>query len=681
MAAKKRKTAKKTKTKKTVQRKNATQKKSAAKPKKTAAKKRTSRKTQARRFARLRFFGKWLFVLSVWAGIFLFGFILYYARDLPGTDDIVSVPARTGITILAHDGRSVGTYGGVRGQDVYADTLPAHLVNALLATEDRRFFSHFGLDMRGLARAFTRNLREGRISEGGSTITQQLAKNMFLSHDRTVKRKIQEALLALWLEQKFDKEEILTAYLNRVYFGAGAYGIDAAARTYFDKSAVALSLEESALLIGLLQAPSRYSPFSNPDLALRRTVTVLYAMADAGYLDRGQLDGVTAQNLPLRFVDARGDHADRHFMEWIADSIGGFVGTTGRNLVVTTTLDNAMQDNSAFLLRRMLDTHAQEKNAGEAAFLALSPDGAVRAMVGGRDYAQSRFNRAVQAERQPGSAFKPFIYLAALLQGMDVSSVIDDAPLTPEEAGGYTPENFAGRYYGPVTLEDALAFSLNTAAVRLMRRAGIGHVIAAARKAGITSEMRRDLSLALGSSEVTLMELTAAYAVFANGGFSVYPYAVLEIRDDAGQILYSRDAPEIERVFPARIIRRLDVMLETVVTRGTGRAAAVDGARVRGKTGTSQNARDAWFIGYTEDIVAGLWMGNDDGRPMTGVTGGTLPAQLWAEIIGGSDLTDLRYRPPTAEGEGIGGLLRRMFGGEEDGGASGFRGDNTERFN
>jgi penicillin-binding protein 1A len=687
MTQKKRKTAKKRTPKKTAARsKTATAakkpRKAPVKARKSVTKKKPSRKPAAHKASKLRLLGKWLFVLSIWAGMFLFCLILYYARDLPGSDDIVAVPARTGMTIIAHDGKTVGHYGGIKGNPVYADTLPAHVVNALLATEDRRFFTHFGIDPRGFARAMLRNLRERRLVEGGSTLTQQLAKNMFLSADKTVKRKIQEALLALWLEQKFEKEEILTAYLNRVYFGAGAYGIDSAARTYFNKSAVALNLEEGALLIGLLQAPSRYSPFNNPDLARKRTMRVLGAMVDAGYLNAGKIKGVTAQNLPLRFVNTFGDHEDRHFMDWIADSIGSFVGTTGRNLVVRTTIDAGLQNSAAQQLRHMLDENEKTHQLGEAAFVAMSPDGAVRAMVGGRDYAKSRFNRAVQAQRQPGSAFKPFVYLAALLRGMEPQDKVRDEPFTASEAGGYRPENFAGRYYGSVTLEQALAKSLNTAAVRVTQQAGIGNVLAVARRAGITTPLRRDLSLALGSSEVTLLDMVTAYAVFANSGRAVYPYAVLEIRDEDGQILFTRENAPRDRLFPQAAIRRLDRMLLAVTDEtGTGHNAGASGLAVRGKTGTSQDARDAWFVGYTPDIVAGVWMGNDDGRPMKNVTGGGLPAKLWGDIFAVTDMRGLRYVAPRSEsGGGIGGLIR-LFGGSDRNDGPVIRGDNTERFN
>lgn len=678
MTQKKRKTAAKRTPKKTAARKKAVT--TAKKPQKAAAKKKLPRKAASHKLSMLRLLGKWLFVLSIWAGILLFCLVLYYARDLPGSDDIVAVPERTGMTVLAHDGKTIGHYGGIKGNPVYADTLPAHVVNALLATEDRRFFKHFGIDPRGFARAMLRNIKARRLVEGGSTLTQQLAKNMFLSADKTVKRKIQEALLALWLEQKFEKEEILTAYLNRVYFGAGAYGIDSAARTYFNKSAVALNLEEGALLVGLLKAPSRYSPFSNPDLARKRTMTVLGAMVDAGYLNAEKMKGVTAQNLPLRFVNTFGDHEDRHFMDWLADSIGSFVGTTGRNLVVRTTIDAALQNSAAQQLRHMLDEKGKEYHLGEAAFVAMSPDGAVRAMVGGRDYATSRFNRAVQAQRQPGSAFKPFVYLAALLSGMDPRDRVEDAPFTAGEAGGYRPENFAGRYYGTVTLEQALAKSLNTATVRVMQQAGISNVLAVARRAGISTPLRRDLSLALGSSEVTLLELVTAYAHFANSGMAVYPYAVLEISDEDGRVLFTRENPPRERLFPQAAVRKLDHMMAGVTDEGgTGYSAASSGLAVRGKTGTSQDFRDAWFIGYSPDIVAGVWMGNDDGSPMKNVTGGSLPAQLWAGIFAGTDLRGLRYAPPRHEDGGIGGLIRLFGGGEGDGPV--IRGDNTERFN
>lgn len=406
---------------------------------------------------------------------------------------------------------------------------------------------------------------------------------------------------------------------------------------------------------------------------------VLGAMVDAGYLSADKIKGVTAQNLPLRFVNTFGDHEDRHFMDWLADSIGSFVGTTGRNLVVRTTIDAGLQNSAAQQLRHMMNEKEKAHQLGEAAFVAMSPDGAVRAMVGGRDYATSRFNRAVQAQRQPGSAFKPFVYLAALLTGMEPWNKIEDAPFTAGEAGGYRPENFAARYDGMVTLEQALAKSLNSAAVRVMQQAGIGNVLAVARRAGISTPLRRDLSLALGSSEVTLLDMVTGYAVFANTGRAVYPYAVLDIRDENGQLLFTRESPPRERLFPAAAIRKLDRMLLAVTDEGgTGHNAAVSGLDVRGKTGTSQDARDAWFVGYSPDIVAGVWMGNDDGSPMKNVTGGSLPALLWGNILAGTDMRGLRYVPPHNEDSGIGGLIR-LFGGA--GGGPVIRGDNTERFN
>ena len=665
--------------------------KTKAKPQKRATAKTTTRKTAARKTqprktaprkprkkakspSKLRLLFRALFVIGIWSAILLSAVVLYYAHDLPGVDDIADVPRKSSIKILGHDNSVIGNYGGVKGNPIQSEQLPEHVLNALVATEDRRFFKHSGIDALGIARAMWRNLNAGRFVQGGSTITQQLAKNMFLTADKTIERKIKEAMLSTWLEQKLTKEEILSAYLNRVYFGAGAYGIDAAARTYFNKAAYSLTLEEGALLVGLLKAPSRYSPFSNPDLAIKRTKTVLHAMNDAGYLSNAQIRKLSSGPLPIRIINGKTSSPDKYFIDWVVNNIGSFVGATGRDIIVKTTLDAELQTNATFKTKQMFDTYGKTHDVTQAAFLAMTPDGAIRAMVGGKDYNTSRFNRATQAYRQPGSAFKPFVYLAGILQGYGPRHKIEDAPI---RTGSYKPKNFADRYYGTVSVETALAKSLNTATIRLMEQTGIGSVIRVAKKAGLTSTLRRDMSLALGSSEVSLLELTSAYAVFANGGYAVYPFAITQITDKEGYILFQRDPLMSEQVFPRRTISKLDKMLTTTVREGTGKRAQIPNRHVRGKTGTSQDSRDAWFMGYTDNLVAGVWMGNDNNRPMKDVTGGNLPAELWGTIVQtapGRQFTP--YHQNRNKGEG---LFQRLFQPSQNNPQ--IRGDNRQRFN
>lgn len=634
-----------------------------------------------------RLLGQSLALLMIWGGLALLFVLAWYGHDLPDVDKAVQVERRPAVTLVAADGTPFHRFGDLRGATVRVEDLPPHLVNALIATEDSRFYYHFGIDPIGIARAMYINWRAGRYVQGGSTLTQQLVKNLFLTPEQTLKRKIQEAMLAVWLERRYSKNQILTAYLNRVYLGAGTFGVDAAARTYFDKPATALNLRESAIIVGLLKAPSRYAPTASEDRAMQRAAVVLSEMLEQGYITQAQARAAL-QAPPAR--EKSGSEGDgRYFAAWVADQVASFIGPDHGDLVVYTTFDRATQQAAETRIKEMLATNGEKSHVSQAAAVLMSPDGAVKALVGGRDYDSSQFNRATQALRQPGSSFKPILYLAALEAGWTADSHILDAPY---RKGKWEPGNYEGRYRGEVTLRDALAFSINTAAVRLLESIGVDRARGMAKRLGITSPMRRDLSLALGTSEATLLEMTGAYATLANAGRSVIPYAILEIRDANGQPLYQRRGSAAGYAVSGPDVQAMTRLLLGPVTYGTGKAAQLD-RMVAGKTGTTQDYKDAWFIGFTADLVGGVWMGNDDNSPMKKVTGGGLPAHLWHDIMADAhqglpprDLPGLSSQPdqvpmvaqnstqpatptqepvPTQEGDPIADLLRKLQAGGE----------------
>lgn len=590
-----------------------------------------SRKNRFRKHAASSFRDllKWGFTLGLWGLCALLVICIYYSFNLPEIKEVTEFKKKPTIIIYDSSNRVIARYGDLKGQAVKVETLPPNLVNAVLAIEDRRFYDHFGLDPRGFARAMLTNLVEGQFVQGGSTITQQLAKNVFLTADKKVSRKIQEAILALWLERNFTKDQILNAYLNRVYLGAGAYGMDAAARIYFDKPAAKVDLQEAAILAGLLKAPSRYSPATNPDLAVKRGQMVLQAMLEAGYINEKQSHALDDFQL-ISYNKPQTTENVRYFTDWVVDQMDDYIGTTENDLNVHTTLSIDLQKKAESAIEARLGPVSEERKIGQAAFVSMSLDGAIRVMTGGRSYAQSQFNRAVQAKRQPGSAFKPFVYLAALETGLEPYTKVLDAPI---EIGNYSPDNYESGYEGEVTLALALAKSLNTATVRVMQHTGVSPVIALARRLGVTSDLRPDMSLALGSSEMTLMELTAAYAGIANGGYAIWPYAIEKIDDDNGHVYYQRETAMYTQVVNETAVKNLTGMMKGVIDFGTGRNAALDGRDAAGKTGTSQDFRDAWFMGFTSDLVAGVWIGNDDNSPMKGVTGGSFPALIWHDYM------------------------------------------------
>ncbi len=571
----------------------------------------------------------WTALVALWAGIGGAGVIAYYTYTLPDIRSLEAPTRRPSIALMSADGVVFASFGDLVGETLRLEDLPPALPLAVMATEDRRFQSHPGVDPVGLMRALIANLRAGYVRQGGSTITQQLAKNLFLSPERTFKRKMQETLLAVWLERKFTKAQILTLYLNRVYLGAGAYGVDAASRRYFGQSARKATLWQSAMLAGLLKAPSRFNPIADPDAAAERTRQVLANMVAAGFLTQGQAAAVAqpAMGRPVA-VAAMGSSA-RYYADWIMDQVQGFVGFTDRDLVIVTTLDPRLQRLAEDKLALALDIDGTAANVRQAALVAMAPDGAVRALVGGADYAQSQFNRATQAMRQPGSAFKPVVYLAALQSGYKPDDKFTDAPYS---IGGWSPRNYEGTYRGQVTLREALAYSINTVAAQLVEKVGPRRVVAMAHRLGITSDLKPDASLALGSYEVTPLELTAAFAALANGGEATLPYGIREIRDPDGKVLYRRSGSGLGRVAQRTEVAAMDDMLGSALSYGTGKAAKLD-RPAAGKTGTTSDYRDAWFMGFTADLVTGVWVGNDDNKPMKQVTGGGMPARLWRDFM------------------------------------------------
>lgn len=573
---------------------------------------------------------KWSALGLLWVAFGLVLLLAYWAYELPDVDTALAEARPPVVTILDRHRLQLATLGGRGGAWVARDAMPPALVQAVLAIEDRRFYDHNGVDVWGVLRAIVTNIREGEMVQGGSTITQQLAKNLFLKPDRTLKRKVQEAMLAYGLEDRLSKDDILEQYLNRVYLGSGAYGVEAAARRYFGKPVDDISLAQAALLAGLLKAPSSWSPLNNRDAANGRTGVVLDAMVEAGYLTPEDRDRA---GLPLIAPRPAGDSAG-YFADWIAAHLPDVVGEITQDMTVRTTFDPVVQAAGQRALAHALDGVPADWKVSQGAIVAMSPDGAVRAMVGGRDYRRSDYNRAVVAERQPGSAFKLFVYLAALEAGLTPESRMRDSPVILE---GWAPKNYSGAYQGSMDLRTAFAKSVNTVAVKVAERADRTNVIDAAGRLGITTPIVKQPSTALGTTEVRLLDLTAAYAVIAHEGLAATPYGIAQVTAQDGATLYNHEADQ-RRMISAIHAAQMRSMLRSVVTNGTGRAAGLSNGFVAGKTGTSQGSRDAWFIGFTdtpprEPLVAGVWVGNDDASPMTRITGGGLPARIWKDFM------------------------------------------------
>ena len=571
----------------------------------------------------------WTAVAAI-IGIGLIGSVVaYYASKLPPMADWTVPPRAANVRILAADGQLISNHGDSAGEALTLAQMPPYLPEAVISIEDRRFYWNFGIDPIGLVRAAIVNLRAGHIVEGGSTLTQQLAKNLFLKPERTFERKVQEMIMAVWLQLHLSKNQILTLYLNRVYFGSGAYGVDAAAHRYFGKSARNITLAEAATLAGMLKAPATYSPATHPAASEARMQTVLTAMQDAGYLTGRQAS--LAMSMPVAAVHDVAGGSGRYVADWVMDRLPQYVGgQIDQDIIVDTTIDLAMQTAADTAISDTLAEGGAKYGVGQAALVAIAPNGAVKAMVGGRDYKTSPFNRAVDAHRQPGSAFKPFVYLTALEDGMIPKLVVVDQPVSID---GWKPENYTRHYKGPVTLRTALADSLNSVSAQLTQMVTPQAVAATARRLGIVSPLMATPSIALGTSEVTPLELTAAYVPFSNGGRGIIPYAIKRITTAKGKVLYERSGTGPGQVVDPTYVGMMNSMLSQTVIDGTGTKARIQGWPVAGKTGTSQQFRDAWFIGYTGALTAGVWFGNDNNTPTKHATGGSLPAIAWQRFM------------------------------------------------
>ncbi|MBO4284927.1 MAG: PBP1A family penicillin-binding protein [Alphaproteobacteria bacterium] len=592
---------------------------------KTKARKRTkTRKTKKKTLRRF------LIKAALWCLCFFFIalgiFVFYCYETLPDIDVALSKTRQPSTTIIAENGNEIHTFGNSFAEVIYLKDLPSYVPKAIIDVEDRRFYSHFGFDIIGFVRAMATNVFKRRYAQGASTITQQVAKNLFLTPKKNLKRKVQELLLAFWLEKKFSKEQILTLYLNRVYLGAGTYGIEAASNRYFAKSSRDLSLKEAAVLAGMLKAPSRYNPIYSKQNAQNRAKIVLNLMFSHGSINEAELK--KAEKEPLVDITQYKVAGGRHFADMVYGEVNAYIGERDEDIYVSTTLDQDLQQKAEWILKDAVRANAKN-NVSEGALIILDYGGAIKAMVGGVDYSKSQFNRASQALRQPGSAFKTFVYLTALEKGFKPSDTISDTPIS---IGSWRPENYGKKYYGDVTLDFAFSNSLNLATVRLAQQLNINDIVRNAKRMGITTTLKKNPALALGANEVKLVDMATAYLSIANGGNAAFVYAIEGIYSKDGRELYNRAEDSSMRIIKKDVAAKMTKMLENVVAFGTGKNAQT-GEFVAGKTGTSQDFRDAWFVGFTKKYVVAVWVGNDDNSPMKNVTGGTVPAQIFKKIM------------------------------------------------
>jgi penicillin-binding protein 1A len=592
---------------------------------------------------------RWVFIepLSEAATIGLVGLILMLALAASAfretADDDWLKKSDLAVTFLDRYGNPIGNRGIKHNDAIPLEDFPDNLIKATLATEDRRFYDHFGIDVGGTFRALVTNAQAGGVRQGGSSITQQLAKNLFLSNERTIERKVNEAFLAIWLETRLTKNEILKLYLDRAYMGGGTFGVDGAAHFYFNKSVRDINLAEAAMLAGLFKAPTKYAPHINLPAARARANQVLDNMVDAGFMTEGQVFG--ARRNPATAIDRRDENSPNYYLDWAFDEMRKVVDTfpksyTERVFVVRTAIDMKVQHAAEAAVENQLRQFGRDYHATQAATVVADLDGGVRAMVGGRDYGASQFNRAVDAMRQPGSSFKPYVYTTALLNGFKPTSTIVDGPVC---IGNWCPQNYGHSYSGTVTLTQALTRSINVVPVKLSialggkggPKAGRAKIIEVARKFGIVTPLPDTPSLPIGADEVNVLEHAVAYATFPNKGKAVTPHAILEVRTGTGDLVwrYDRDGPQPRQIIPPSVAADMAMMMSHVVSEGTARRAALDGIPTAGKTGTTNNYRDAWFVGYTGNFVCGVWYGNDDYSPTNRLTGGSLPAQTWHDIM------------------------------------------------
>ena len=595
----------------------------------------SSRRSRGRRrrrqgggfFGFLRRATYWMMVLGLWVGIAGVGVVVFYGAKMPAATSWAVPDRPPNVRIVDVNKQLVANRGMTGGEAIGLHEMSPFIPQAVIAIEDRRFHSHFGVDPIGLGRALVSNIIGGRVSQGGSTLTQQLAKNLFLKPERTIERKVQEVLMAFWLERSYTKDQIIEMYLNRVYFGSGSYGVEAASRRYFGKSARDVSLSEAALLAGLLKAPSRLSPARDPQAAESRAQIVLAAMRDQGMIGDSQL--ATAISTPAVRAAAYWTGSEHYVADKVMEELPLLIGEVRQDVVIETTVDLVLQTFAEAAIRRLIDAEGKKHNVSQGALVSIDGSGAVRAMVGGYDYATSQFDRASEARRQPGSAFKPFVFMVAVENGLSPDTIRNDAPV---KFGKWAPKNYNDKYQGPVSLTTALAKSLNSVAAQLTNEVGPSAVVETAWRMGIESNLEPNLSIGLGTSEVTPLELTAAYVPFANGGFKPQIHFIKRIRTPGGKVLYEHRETPGPRIARPEVIGAMNAMMSVAVTEGTARRAAF-GWPAAGKTGTSQNSRDAWFVGYTANLTTGVWFGNDNGSPTKNITGGSLPATAWNEFM------------------------------------------------
>ncbi len=552
--------------------------------------------------------------------------LLYCFLTLPDIEQAVSRTRQPSTTITAENGNEVATYGQIYSAVVMPDYLPKHATEAIIATEDRRFYHHFGFDVIAFTRAMAVNLIKGRYAQGGSTITQQVAKNLFLTPNKNIKRKVQELLLAFWLEHKFTKQQIMALYLNRVYLGAGTYGIEAAANKYFQKTSADLNLKEAAILAGMLKAPTRYNPAANPEQAEKRARIVLQNMVDEGYISEAERQ--KALNMPTGALISDKVEGGKYFADWVYNDVNAYIGERENDIYVYTTLDQHIQEAADKILTESIKAN-KNKNVTQGAIVVLDKSGGVKALIGGVNYQKSQFNRAIHALRQPGSSFKTFVYLTALQNGYKPSDIIGDFPIS---IGDWQPENIDKKYHGEVSLTEALAKSYNLATINLAQSLSKSEIIRTAQKMGITTPIQNTPSLALGAFEVKVIDMAVAYSAIANGGYATWPYAIKEIYSRDGYQLYMRENDDNNQILDRRAVKDMAKMLERVIQTGTGRKAKLP-FFAAGKTGTSQDYRDAWFVGFTDKYIAAVWVGNDDNSPMKKVGGSSLPAEIWRKVM------------------------------------------------
>ena len=570
----------------------------------------------------------YLFVLGIWASIAFSIILVYLALTLPNIDDITNKTRSPSITILDRNDEKITSINDMYGETVDIETLPKHVWQAVVATEDKRFFNHFGVDIRGLLRAIYSNLKANRTAQGGSTITQQLAKNVFLSKERSLKRKLQEVMITLWLENKFTKNQILSLYLNRVSLVGGKYGISIAAETLFNKSIYDINIAEAAILAGMLKAPSRLNPMKNPDESLERMKIVLKLMKEQNYIT--EMEYETAKNYKYEKQDNNFNQT-RYFIDYTMDNFNSLIGDIKTDIIIHTTLDNKIQKTAENVTQSYLKTDGNKYNFSQIATIILNTDGEILGLIGGADYKTSQFNRVTQMKRQPGSIFKPFVYLAGIEHGLTPTDTFIDEITT---IGDWSPRNHDDKYLGNVSMATALEKSLNTVPVQIAKKIGLKNIIKTAQKLGLVDKLSNDYSIILGTSETTLLDLTSAYATFANNGYGVIPHSINKITTPSGEIIYERKGSGVGQLISKQDTDTMNSMLKNVIEGGTGANANIAGEQIYGKTGTSQNNRDAWFIGYTPKYITGIWIGNDDNSPMSSSSyGGTIPAKIFKTIM------------------------------------------------